>query len=100
MQILNFGKRPMSDLYKGAPKKFNEKNFLEAVKVTYFFSTNFNNLVNKKKTKLPNGKEVLLVLGFDVKDSDWKKAVDIFNDVLNSRKSEFDSIKREVEKTR
>ncbi len=103
MQILNFGnskKKTISDFYKNAPKKFNEKDFLEAVKLTYFISINFNNLINKKKTKLPNGKEVLLVLGFDIKDSDWEKAVTIFNSVLDARKAEFDIIRKQIEQSR
>ncbi len=98
MQMLDADRMLMVDFYNGAPKKFNEKDFLEAVKVTRDFSMNFNNLANRKKTTLPDGRKVLVILGFEIKDSDWRKAVDIYNSIYFSRQSQYQKILREIVK--
>ena len=86
----------MADFRKNTPKKFNEKKFLKAVETTSNFSINFNNLANKKRTTLPDGRRVLLILGFEIKDSEWRKAVDIFYSVYYSRLSQYQKILLEI----
>ena len=96
MQKVDIDIKLMPDFYRGAPRKFNENDFLEAVEATRDFSLNFNHLANRKKTVLPDGRRILLILGFEIKDSDWRKAFDIYNSVYYLRQSQYQKILLEI----